>query len=92
MVNKKNYFCPLCLKEFGNKKDNYQKHLNKTGCGIGIIKLEEMKIENEKKDIDIFRLKEEDKKLKEENEKLKEENDNLKNQIIVNNKPNITNI
>ena len=92
MVNKKNYFCPLCLKEFGNKKDNYQKHLNKTGCGIGIIKLEEMKIENEKKDIDILRLKEEDKKLKEENEKLKEENDNLKNQIIVNNKTNITNI
>ena len=39
MVNKKNeeskirYSCPLCLKEFGNKKDNYQSHLNRTGCG-----------------------------------------------------------
>jgi hypothetical protein len=49
MVNKKNeenkikYFCPLCLKEFGNKKDNYQSHMNRTGCGVGINKLEEMR-------------------------------------------------
>ena len=105
MVNKKNeeskikYICPLCLKEFGNKKDNYQKHLNKTGCGAGITKLEEMKKQNDKKDIDILRLKEEndklieeDKKLKDENDKLKEENENLKNQIIINNNTNVTNI
>ena len=82
MVNKKNeeskikYSCPLCLKEFGNKKDNYQSHLNRTGCGIGIIKLEEMrkqleeiKIQNEKNEIDII--------------KLKEENENLKKQVII---------
>ncbi len=35
MVNKKNeenkikYSCPMCLKEFGNKKDNYQSHLER---------------------------------------------------------------
>ena len=94
MINKKNYFCPLCQKEFGNKKDNYHKHLNKTGCGIGIIKLEEIKqqIEEMKQqnEVDILRLKEEndklvdeDKKIKEENEKLKEENESLKKQAIV---------
>ena len=49
MVNKKGeegkikYSCPLCLKDFGNKKDNYQSHLNRTGCGTGILKLGEMK-------------------------------------------------
>jgi hypothetical protein len=113
MVNKKNeenkikYTCPLCLKEFGNKKDNYQSHLNKTGCGLGITKLEEMKIENEemkkqneKKDIDILRLKEkndklvdEEKKLKDKNDKLKEEIENLKKQAIIytDNSTNITN-
>ena len=107
MVNKKNeenkikYSCPLCLKEFGNKKDNYQKHLNKTGCGTGITKLEEMKKQIEEikqqNDIDILQLKEEneklveeDKKLKEENEKLKEENENLKNQTIIYNNCNNT--
>jgi hypothetical protein len=41
-MKKIKYYCPLCLKEFGNKKDNYQKHLNKTGCGAGITKLEEI--------------------------------------------------
>ena len=89
MVNKKNeeskikYSCPLCMKEFGNKKDNYQSHLNRTGCGTGILKLEEMrkqleeikiqneemKIQNEKNEIDII--------------KLKEENENLKKQAII---------
>jgi len=107
MVNKKNeeskikYYCPLCLKDFGNKKDNYQSHLNRTGCGTGIIKLEEMKrqleemkihneemkILNEKKDINI-------KLLKEENEKLKNQtiiyNDNSNN-TTNNNSNNITN-
>jgi hypothetical protein len=102
MVNKKNeeskirYSCPLCLKEFGNKKDNYQSHLNRTGCGTGIIKLEEMrkqleeikiqneemKIQNEKNEIDIM-------KLKEENEKLKNQtiiyNDNSNSNNITNN-------
>jgi len=82
MVNKKNeerkikYSCPLCLKDFGNKKDNYQSHLDRTGCGVGIIRLEEMKkqleemkIQNEKNEIDIM--------------KLKEENENLKKQVII---------
>jgi len=78
MISKKNYFCPLCLKEFGNKKDNYQKHLNKTGCGIGAIKLDEMKKQLEEKDMDII--------------KLKEENENLKKQLIIfNNTNNNTN-
>jgi FtsZ-binding cell division protein ZapB len=103
MVNKKNeenkikYSCPLCLKDFGNKKDNYQKHLNKTGCGVGITKLEEMKIKNDKINMDILRLKEEneklveeDKKIKEENDKLKEENENLKKQAIIYNNCNNT--
>jgi hypothetical protein len=84
MVNKKNeeskikYSCPLCMKDFGNKKSNYQNHINKkSGCGADIIKqLEEIKIENKKKDTDILRL-------KEENEKLKEENENLKKQVII---------
>ncbi len=90
MVNKKNednkikYLCPMCLKDFGNRKDNYQTHLNKTGCGIGITKLEEIIKQNEKNEIDIIRL-------KEENIKLKEENESLKQQMTVNN-TNITNI
>ena len=35
MVNKKNeeskikYSCPICLKSFGNRKDNYQNHIKK---------------------------------------------------------------
>ena len=102
MVNKKSeegkikYSCPLCLKDFGNKKDNYQSHLNRTGCGTGILKLgemkkqleemkiqnEEMKIQNEKNEIDII-------KLKEENEKLKNQtiiyNDNSNSNNITNN-------
>ena len=83
MINKKIYSCPLCLKDFGNRKDNYQSHLDRTGCGIGIIRLEEikkqleemkiqneeMKIKNEKNEIDII--------------KLKEENESLKKQTIV---------
>ena len=111
MVNKKNeenkikYSCPMCLKDFGIRKDNYQSHISKiSGCGAGITKLEEMKIENEKKNMNILRLKEEneklveendklieeDKKLKEENEKLKEENEKLKNQTIIYNNCNNT--
>jgi len=105
MVNKKNeenkikYSCPLCLKDFGNRKDNYQNHINKkSGCGIDIGKqLEEMKLENDKMNNYITKLKEEneklvekneklveeDKKIKEENDKLKEENENLKKQAII---------
>jgi hypothetical protein len=84
--NKIKYSCPLCLKEFGNKKSNYQNHINKkSGCGADILKqLEEMKIQNEKKDIDII-------KLKEENVKLKEENENLKKQVITYNDNRTTN-
>ena len=80
MVNKKNeenkirYTCSLCLRDFGNRKDNYQTHLNKTGCGVGIIKLEEIIKQNEKNEFDIIRLKEENIKLKEENENLKQIN------------------
>ena len=99
MVNKKNeeskikYSCPMCLKEFGNKKDNYQSHLNKTGCGAGITKLEEMKIQNKKNEIDILRLKEENEIKNIEIFKLKEENENLKKQAIIynDNSTNITN-
>ena len=35
MVNKKNeqnkikYICPMCLKDFGNRKSNYINHINK---------------------------------------------------------------
>jgi predicted nuclease with TOPRIM domain len=111
MVNKKNeenkikYTCPMCLKEFGNRKDNYQSHITKiSGCGAGIAKLEEMKIENDKINMNILRLKEEneklvekneklveeDKKIKEENDKLKEENENLKKQAIIYNNCNNT--
>jgi hypothetical protein len=77
--NKIKYSCPLCLKEFGNKKSNYQNHINKkSGCGADILKqLEEMKIQNEKKDIDII--------------KLKEENENLKKQVITYNDNRTTN-
>ena len=89
MINKKIYSCPLCLKDFGNRKDNYQSHLDRTGCGVGIIrledmkkKLEEMKIQNEKNEINII-------KLKEENEKLKNQtiiyNDNSNSNNITNN-------
>ena len=91
MVNIKNedtkikYLCPICSKDFGNKKSNYQNHINKkSGCGADIIKqLEEIKIQNKKKDIDILQL-------KEENETLKEENENLKKQTIIYNNCNNT--
>jgi len=97
MVNVKNeetkikYICTICLKDFGNKKSNYQNHINKkSGCGADIIKqLEEIKIENKKKDINILQLKEENVKLKEENEKLKNQtiiyNDNSNSNNITNN-------
>ena len=54
MVNKKNeeskikYSCPICLKSFGNRKDNYQNHIKKiSGCGAEIIKLEEIKMQKD---------------------------------------------
>ena len=59
MVNKKNeeskikYFCPICLKSFGNRKDNYQNHIKKiSGCGTEIIKLEEIKMQKDILDSD----------------------------------------
>jgi len=71
MVNKKNeeskikYFCPICLKSFGNRKDNYQNHIKKiSGCGAEIIKLEEIKIQKDILDSD-------------KNEYLNIKNDNL---------------
>jgi hypothetical protein len=96
---KKLHSCPLCLKNFGNRKDNLQTHLDRTGCGIAYIKLEEMRkqLEENNKQLDENNKKLEE--IKQQNEKkdidimhLKEENEILKNQIIVNNKTNITNI
>ena len=99
MMFKKLHSCPLCLKNFGNRKDNLQTHLDRTGCGIAYIKLEEMRkqLEENNKQLDENNKKLEE--IKQQNEKkdidimhLKEENEILKNQIIVNNKTNITNI
>jgi hypothetical protein len=47
------YICPNCLKDFGNKKSNYQNHINKkNGCVSDVNKkMEEMKN-------DIIKLKE----------------------------------
>ena len=64
---KKIHSCPLCLKNFGNRKDNLQTHLDRTGCGIAFIKLEEMKKQ----------LEENNKKLEENNKKLEENNKQL---------------
>ena len=107
MVNKKNeenkikYSCPMCLKDFGNRKDNYQSHISKiSGCGAGITKLEEMRkqLEENNKQLDENNKKLEE--IKQQNEKkdidimhLKEENENLKKQVIIynNNSTNITN-
>ena len=96
------YICPNCLKNFGNKKSDYIRHINKkNSCSSNInIKMEEMnnyiiklKEENEKLVEENEKLVEEDKKIKEENEKLKEENENLKKQAIIynDNSTNITN-
>jgi hypothetical protein len=96
------YSCPLCLKEFGNKKDNYQSHLNRTGCGVGIVKLEEMKKKLEEMKIQNEEIKIQNEEMKIQNEKneidiikLKEENEKLKNQTIIyndnSNSNNITN-
>ncbi len=93
------YICPNCLKNFGNKKSDYIRHINKkNSCTSDInIKMEEMnnyitklKEENEKLVEKNEKLVEEDKKIKEENEKLKEENENLKKQAIIYNNCNNT--
>ena len=98
MIFKKLHSCPICLKNFGNRKDNLQTHLDRTGCGIAYIKLEEMKKQleennkqleeikqqNEKKDIDIMNL-------KEENENLKKQTIIYKNTYNTDNSTNITN-
>jgi len=88
------YICPNCLKNFGNKKSDYIRHINKkNSCSSDIYKkMEEMNNYILKLEEINDKLIEEDKKLKEENDKLKEENENLKNQIIINNNTNVTNI
>jgi len=81
------YICPNCCKNFGNKKSDYIRHINKkNSCTSDVnIKMEEMnnyikklREENEKLVEKNEKLVEEDKKIKEENDKLKEENDKLK--------------
>lgn len=93
------YICPNCCKNFGNKKSDYIRHINKkNSCSSDInIKIEEMnnyiiklKEENVKLVEENEKLVEEDKKIKEENNKLKEENENLKNQTIIYNNCNNT--
>ena len=93
MVNKKNeeskikYFCPICLKSFGNRKDNYQNHIKKiSGCGAEIIKLEEIKMQKDILDSDKndnFALMELIKKIINQNEKMNNDILDLKNEISI---------
>jgi hypothetical protein len=99
MVNKKNeenkikYTCPMCLKEFGNRKDNYHNHISKiSGCGAGITKLEEMKKQIEENNKQLEEIKQQNEKKDIDIMHLKEENENLKKlSIIYNNTNNNTN-
>ena len=98
MMFKKLHSCPLCLKNFGNRKDNLQTHLDRTGCGIAYIKLEEMKkqLEENNKQLDennkqIEEIKQQNKKKDIDIMHLKEENENLKKQAIIYNNCNNTN-
>jgi hypothetical protein len=100
MVNKKNeenkikYICPICLKSFGNRKDNYQNHIKKiSGCGPEIIKLEEMKIQKDILDDnknDFLNIKNDNlvilefmKKIINQNEKMNNDILDLKNEISI---------
>jgi hypothetical protein len=95
---KKIHSCPLCLKNFGNRKDNLQTHLDRTGCGIAFIKLEEMKKQLEENNKKLEENNKQLEEIKQQNEKkdidimqLKEENENLmKLSIIYNNTNNNT--
>jgi len=100
MVNKKNeenkvkYICPICLKSFGNRKDNYQNHIKKiSGCGPEIIKLEEMKIQKDILDVnknEFLNVKNDNlviiefmKKIIHQNEKMNNDILDLKNEISI---------
>jgi hypothetical protein len=93
MVNKKNeeskikYFCPICLKSFGNRKDNYQNHIKKiSGCGAEIIKLEEIKMQKDILDSDKndnLALMELLKRIINQNEKMNNDILDLKNKISI---------
>jgi len=97
MMSKKLHSCPLCLKNFGNRKDNLQTHLDRTGCGIAYIKLEEMKKQLEENNKQLDENNKQIEEIKQQNEKkdidimhLKEENEKLKNQTIIYNNCNNT--
>ena len=94
---KKLHSCPICLKNFGNRKDNLQTHLDRTGCGIAYIKLEEMKKQLEENNKQLEENNKQLEEIKQQNEKkdidimnLKEENENLKKQAIIYNNCNNT--
>ena len=80
------YICPNCLKDFGNKKSNYQNHINKKNSCVSDVnkKMEEMKN-------DIIKLKEELAKKENDIIKLKEENEKLKQQVVIYNDNRTTN-
>jgi len=97
MMFKKLHSCPICLKNFGNRKDNLQTHLDRTGCGIAYIKLEEMKKQLEENNKQLEENNKQLEEIKQQNEKkdidimnLKEENENLKKQAIIYNNCNNT--
>jgi len=90
---KKRYICPICSKDFFNRKSDYTRHINKkNGCENDNIKVEndDKNVEN---DIVMMELM---KKIINQNEKinndildlkneisiLKEDNENLKNKVI----------
>ena len=99
MVNKKNeeskikYSCPICLKSFGNRKDNYQNHIKKiSGCGAEIIKLEEIKMQKDILDNNsmimeimkkIINQNEKMNKIINQNEKMNKDILDLKNKISI---------
>jgi hypothetical protein len=92
MICKKLHSCPLCLKNFGNRKDNLQTHLDRTGCGVAFIKLEEMKKQLEENNKQLEEIKQQNEKKDIDIMHLKEENENLKKlSIIYNNTNNNTN-
>jgi hypothetical protein len=92
MVNKKNeeskikYFCPICLKSFGNRKDNYQNHIKKiSGCGAEIIKLEEIKMQKDILDSDknkFLNVKNDNLALIELMKKIINQNEKMNNNIL----------
>ena len=80
------YICPNCLKDFKNRKIDYERHINKkNGCVSDVNKkMEEMKN-------DILKLKEELEKKENDIIKLKEENEMLKQQVVIYNDNRTTN-